>query len=359
MKAAALFICALSLLFAMHPAARVSAPMPRSHVAHEVDVLWHGDGSVTRLLEPGTHELTVPCAHVRGEQATLEVDIERVPLQAPDRTGDEVMALCLSRTSDPVRFEDKVTSFEPLLGGGQDVLALPGGAEVGVMPVFRTEGGFVCLVPVDRPAAGELCRGGGIGMTWSLTGRPLKLADGAPAFMVMHAAYPGSDDLAAVSWKVSLSWAGQPAGELTSAGRHSVTLPCQSRPGAREQVTILIREYHVVDLDVGGHTVKAELAATPNSRSWGLQGRRSLGDDEGMIFYFGERLRPTFVMKTVSFPLSIAFITADGTIVNIEQMDPGYRGGVSASRPVSYVLEMRKGWFAERGIEPGALVAIP
>ena len=196
-------------------------------------------------------------------------------------------------------------------------------------------------------------------MTWSLTGRPLLLADGTPAFMVLGAAWPDAKDAGEPPWRVHVIWDGAPAAEITAPGRHQLALDCLFRPGARERATLLLREYQVVDLDVGGHAVKTELAATQDARSWGLQGRRSLGDDEGMIFYFPERLQPTFVMKTVSFPLSIAFIRADGVIANIESMDPGYRGGVTAREPVNYVLEMRRGWFEAHGVEAGARVAIP
>jgi uncharacterized membrane protein (UPF0127 family) len=359
MKVAGVMICVLAGLLGLAAALRVVAPMPRAHLGRDVAILWSADGSVRRFREPGTYEVTVPCGQVRGREAPLGLKVEREPVEARDCTVEELLDLCKSRAPETVRFEDTLTSFEPLLGGGQDVLALPGGAEVGVGLAFRTAQGIMCLVPVDRPAAGELCGGGGIGMKWSLTGRPLLLSDGTPAFMVLGAAWPGGRDAGEPPWHVQVTWDGAPAADVTASGRHPLVLPCPFRPGARERATLQLREYQVVDLDVGGHPVKAELAATQAARSWGLQGRRSLGDDEGMIFYFAERLRPTFVMKTVSFPLSIAFITADGTIANIESMDPGYGGGVMAREPVNYVLEMRRGWFEAHGVEAGARVVIP
>jgi uncharacterized membrane protein (UPF0127 family) len=58
-------------------------------------------------------------------------------------------------------------------------------------------------------------------------------------------------------------------------------------------------------------------------------------------------------MKNTFIPLSIAFIAADGRIVSIEDMAPQTESSHWSKGPVPYALEMRKGWFAERGIRPG------
>jgi len=122
---------------------------------------------------------------------------------------------------------------------------------------------------------------------------------------------------------------------------------------------VRLREARVVDLKVAGHPVTAELADTPQSRSWGLQGRVGLAPDEGMLFYFERPLRPTFVMKTVSFPIAIAFISADGVILNIEKLNPGEAEGATAAGNVTYVLEMQQDWFDKNGVHPGDRVTVP
>jgi len=58
-------------------------------------------------------------------------------------------------------------------------------------------------------------------------------------------------------------------------------------------------------------------------------------------------------MKNTPLPLSVAFIDASGAIVNIEDMQPLTEQSHCAVRPVAYALEMRQGWFAERGIRAG------
>jgi len=64
-------------------------------------------------------------------------------------------------------------------------------------------------------------------------------------------------------------------------------------------------------------------------------------------------------MKTVSFPLSIAFFRSDGTIVSIHGMSPGDQRPVRPPSPVRYALETNRGWFAERNIRPGAKIEFP
>ena len=109
-------------------------------------------------------------------------------------------------------------------------------------------------------------------------------------------------------------------------------------------------------LTVGQHKVTAEVVVTPEQRAVGLMNRFSLKPDHGMLFVF-ERSEPlAFWMKNTFIPLSIAFISADGRIVNIEDMRPQTEDTHWSKGPALYALEMRKGWFAEKGIGPGAVV---
>jgi hypothetical protein len=56
-------------------------------------------------------------------------------------------------------------------------------------------------------------------------------------------------------------------------------------------------------------------------------------------------------------PLSIAFIGSDGRILNIEDMAPLTESTHPSRGAALYALEMKKGWFAERGIAIGDPVA--
>ncbi len=146
---------------------------------------------------------------------------------------------------------------------------------------------------------------------------------------------------------------------MVRPGDYSLRARCRHQEGARAQIGLRLRAFAVVDLRVGESDVTAELAATPQARSYGVQGRSSLPPDHGMLFFWERPLRPRFVMKSVSFPLSVAFIRADGVIADIRHMAPGNQVGVTPSVSVNYVLEMRRGWFAEHGVHTGDRVIVP
>ena len=112
----------------------------------------------------------------------------------------------------------------------------------------------------------------------------------------------------------------------------------------------------ITPLTIKGHKIAAEVAATPEQRTNGLMHRFSLKTDHGMVFVF-ERAEPIgFWMKNTFIPLSIAFIAADGRILNVDDMAPQDETPHRSKGSALYALEMRKGWFAERGIGPGDLV---
>jgi uncharacterized membrane protein (UPF0127 family) len=108
-----------------------------------------------------------------------------------------------------------------------------------------------------------------------------------------------------------------------------------------------------IPLAIAGKKLVAEVAATPEQRSIGLMYRFSLRPDHGMIFVFDRAEPQGFWMKNTYIPLSIAFIGADGRILNIADMAPRDESTHWSSGPAQFALEMRRGWFAERGIGPG------
>jgi uncharacterized membrane protein (UPF0127 family) len=108
-----------------------------------------------------------------------------------------------------------------------------------------------------------------------------------------------------------------------------------------------------VPLTIDGHKLTAEVAATPEQRAVGLMNRFSLRPDNGMLFVF-ERPEPlSFWMKNTFIPLSIAFLDDQGRILNIEDMAPQTETTHWSRGAGLYALEMRKGWFAERGVKAG------
>lgn len=111
-----------------------------------------------------------------------------------------------------------------------------------------------------------------------------------------------------------------------------------------------------VRLSVGGHGVTAEVAETEAQRSTGLMYRRQLDEDAGMLFVFPTRNIMAMWMRNTHVPLSVAFLDADGTIINIADMTPLSEDVHASAAPGRYALEMGRGWFRQHGIGPGARV---
>lgn len=81
--------------------------------------------------------------------------------------------------------------------------------------------------------------------------------------------------------------------------------------------------------------------------------RQDMPQHEGMLFVFDEPQVQCFWMKNTLMPLTAAFISDDGTIVNLADMQPLSTDSHCSTKPVRYVLEMKQGWFAHKQIKKG------
>jgi len=109
----------------------------------------------------------------------------------------------------------------------------------------------------------------------------------------------------------------------------------------------------LLELTVGFHRVEAEVAANDRSRQVGLMNRRAMAPQHGMLFVFPQERTHCMWMRDTLIPLSVAFLDADGVIINIEDMRPQTEDNHCAKVPARYALEMNLGWFSQRGIKPG------
>ena len=109
-----------------------------------------------------------------------------------------------------------------------------------------------------------------------------------------------------------------------------------------------------VTLSAGIHQVDAQVAQTPEQRATGLMFRGDMPQAEGMLFVFEQASVQCFWMKNTLLPLTAAFVADDGTIVNLADMKPQTSDSHCSSKPVRFVLEMNKGWFAKKGIKAGS-----
>ncbi len=116
-------------------------------------------------------------------------------------------------------------------------------------------------------------------------------------------------------------------------------------------------EQDVADILTGDgkrHRFRVEIVATPANRAQGLQGRKQLDPDAGMLFDFAVA-RPVYMwMKNTYIALDMIFIAPDGRIVNIAPgTTPESLAVIESAGPVRAVLEVPAGTAARLGIKPG------
>ena len=90
----------------------------------------------------------------------------------------------------------------------------------------------------------------------------------------------------------------------------------------------------------------------------GLMFRESLDTNSGMLFIFDESAKQSFHMTETRIPLDIAFITEEGIIESIKELEPFEESPVASEGEVLYALEVNRGWFAENNVEVGDEIQI-
>lgn len=105
---------------------------------------------------------------------------------------------------------------------------------------------------------------------------------------------------------------------------------------------------------IKNETLYVEIADNPQKRVLGLSFRKSLNEDEGMLFIFEKEGIYPFWMKDTYIPLDIAFISKDFIIIDIQKMTPmDKQKTYQPNRPFLYALEVNQGYFESRKIKVG------
>jgi uncharacterized membrane protein (UPF0127 family) len=112
-------------------------------------------------------------------------------------------------------------------------------------------------------------------------------------------------------------------------------------------------------LNAGMHLIQVQLAQDFEQRQIGLMWRKEMPQNEGMLFVFDQPAVQCFWMRNTLLPLTAAFVSDDGSIVNLADMKPMNDDSHCSKKPVRFVLEMNQGWFAKRNIQAGFKLSGP
>lgn len=100
-------------------------------------------------------------------------------------------------------------------------------------------------------------------------------------------------------------------------------------------------------------TLRLETALDEMTREQGLMHRKTLGEGDGMAFFFPKTAPYKFWMKDTLLPLDILFVDEAGRIVYIATAHPLSLEYVGSNIPVETVIEIAGGRAAHEGIAVG------
>lgn len=94
------------------------------------------------------------------------------------------------------------------------------------------------------------------------------------------------------------------------------------------------------------------VARTPAQMARGLMFRKDAGS--GMLFSWPVAKQRVFWMRNTLIPLSVGFISADGTLFGIEDMTAETDDYHTSTEPATDALELVQGEFAQKSLTPGS-----
>ncbi len=100
--------------------------------------------------------------------------------------------------------------------------------------------------------------------------------------------------------------------------------------------------------------IDIEFADDPDEIVLGLMFRRSMQENQGMLFIFDSKAARSFWMKDTYFSLDMIFIDSNKEIVSIARdTTPLTEQNYHSEKPAQYVLEVIAGFAKKHGIVPG------
>jgi uncharacterized membrane protein (UPF0127 family) len=111
--------------------------------------------------------------------------------------------------------------------------------------------------------------------------------------------------------------------------------------------------YAEVQIDTAPRVEPLEIARTPEEHQVGLMYRQTLAPDGGMVFVYDHQATEGYWMHNTLVPLSIAWIDQNGSIVDIQDMQPQTDDVHTPAAPYWYALEVNQGWYLQHGVGVG------
>lgn len=114
------------------------------------------------------------------------------------------------------------------------------------------------------------------------------------------------------------------------------------------------------EIFVSNAKLNVEIADTSEKMTLGLSGRKTLGENNGMLFLYNEPGTYSIWMKDMKFSIDIIWIGENGKIVDLtKSVTPEtYPKTFSSKEPVKYVVEVNSGWCDKNNIKIGDLAVI-
>lgn len=122
-------------------------------------------------------------------------------------------------------------------------------------------------------------------------------------------------------------------------------------------LSVGMKKSHLVTIRFDKVPLKVEAVSSPSDMERGLMYRKKLPENQGMLFVFKEPDYCSFWMKNTYIPLSIAFISENRIVTQIEDMVPFDTVNFHISKKLSkYAVEANKGWFRRHKVKVGERV---
>ena len=113
-----------------------------------------------------------------------------------------------------------------------------------------------------------------------------------------------------------------------------------------------------IKLWIGAQEMTAEMALTGLQEQTGMMFRTNMAENEGMIFVLPQPMQARFWMMNTFLPLSAAYISPTGTILEIHDLQPKDTNEVvAATGNIQFVLETKQGWFKSNNIGVGTVMS--